>query len=55
MPTQKNSFAVIEKKYARGLHDEKIRRRAVSALQRMGYSYGSIKGVLSEYTDIEEY
>ncbi len=47
--------AVIEKKYARGLHDEKIRRRAVSALQRMGYSYGSIKGVLSEYTDIEEY
>lgn len=47
--------AVIEKKYARGLDDEKIRRRAVNALQRLGFGYGSIKSVLNEYTDIEEY
>lgn len=47
--------AVIEKKYARGLDDEKIRRRAVSALQRLGFGYGSIKSVLNEYIDIEEY
>ena len=46
---------VIEKKYARNLSDEKIRRRAVSALQRMGFGYSSIKSVLNEYTDIEEY
>lgn len=47
--------AVIEKKYAGGLDDEKIRRRAVNALQRLGFGYGSIKSVLNEYTDIEEY
>ncbi len=46
---------IIEKKYARNLGDEKTRRRAVAALQRLGFSYGSIKSVLSEYTDIEEY
>ena len=47
--------AVIEKKYARNLDDEKVRRRAVSALQRLGFGYSSIKSVLNEYTDIEEY
>jgi len=47
--------AVIEKKYARNLGDEKIRRRAVSALQRLGFGYSSIKSVLSEYIDTEEY
>lgn len=47
--------AVIEKKYARGLDDEKIRRRAFNALQRLGFGYGSIKSVMNEYTDIEEY
>ncbi len=47
--------AVIEKKYARNLNDEKSRRRAVSALQRLGFGYGSIKSVLSEYIDTEEY
>lgn len=46
---------VIEKKYARNLDDEKVRRRAVSALQRLGFGYSSIKSVLSEYIDIEEY
>lgn len=46
---------IIEKKYARNLGDEKIRRRAIAALQRLGFGYASIKSVLSEYTDIEEY
>lgn len=46
---------IIEKKYARNLGDEKIRRRATAALQRLGFSYGSIKIILSEYTDIEDY
>ena len=47
--------AVIDKKYARNLNDEKVRRRAAAALQRMGYGYGVIKSVLSEYIDLEEY
>ena len=46
---------IIEKKYASKLGDEKIRRRAVAALQRLGFGYQSIKSVLNEYTDIEEY
>ncbi|MBQ7218629.1 MAG: regulatory protein RecX [Ruminococcus sp.] len=46
---------IIEKKYASKLNDEKLRRRAVAALQRLGFSYQSIKSVLNEYTDIEEY
>ena len=46
---------VIEKKYARGITDEKVRRRAVSALQRLGFGYGSIKSVLNEYIDTEDY
>ncbi len=46
---------IIEKKYAGKLGDEKIRRRAVAALQRLGFGYQSIKSVLNEYTDIEEY
>ena len=47
--------AVIDKKYARNLTDEKVRHRAAAALQRMGYGYGVIKSVLSEYIDLEEY
>lgn len=47
--------AVIDKKYARNLDDEKVRRRAVNALQRLGFGYAGIKSVLSEYIDIEEY
>ena len=46
---------IIEKKYASKLNDEKLRRRAVAALQRLGFGYQSIKSVLNEYTDIEEY
>ena len=46
---------IIDKKYARSLTDDKGRRRAVSALTRLGFSYSSIKSVVAEYTDIEEY
>lgn len=46
---------VIEKKYARNLSDEKVRRRAVAALQRLGFGYASIKSVLREYIDTEDY
>ena len=47
--------AVIKKKYARVLQDEKGRRRAVNTLTRMGFSYADIKSVMSEYTETEEY
>ena len=42
--------ALIEKKY-RHINDEKIRRRAVAALQRLGYGWEDIKAVLEEYAD----
>ncbi|MBQ2944387.1 MAG: regulatory protein RecX [Ruminococcus sp.] len=41
--------ALIEKKYARSLSDEKGVRRTVAALQRAGYRYSDIKSVLNEY------
>ena len=41
---------VIEKKY-RNLSDEKIKRRAISALQRLGYRFDDIRAVLEEYTE----
>lgn len=44
--------AVIEKKY-RNLSDEKVKRRAVAALQRLGYRWDDIKSVLSEYNEDE--
>ena len=42
---------LIERKYKTALNDEKGRRRAVAALQRMGYSWNDINAVLSEYTE----
>ena len=45
---------IIEKKY-RNLSDEKSRRRCVSALQRMGFSYSDIKSTLNEYVNTEDY
>ena len=41
---------VIEKKY-RNISDEKIKRRAFSALQRLGYRFDDIRAVLEEYTE----
>ena len=42
---------LIETKYRNALGDEKGRRRTVAALQRMGYSWGDISAVLSEYIE----
>lgn len=41
---------IIEKKY-RNLSDEKTKRRAVAALQRLGYRWDDIRSVLSEYDE----
>ena len=43
--------AIIEKKYARVLSDEKGQRRAANALARLGFSYQDIKSVMNEYID----
>lgn len=48
-----NIRELVERKYLRYLNDEKGRKKTVSALQRMGYSWGDIKSVLSEYTETE--
>ena len=46
---------IIERKYLSALSTEKGRRRAFSALTRMGYSYSVIKSAMNEYIDTEEY
>ena len=40
--------AVIERKYPK-IDDEKIRRRAVAALQRLGYGWDDIKAVIESF------
>lgn len=52
---EEQAKAVLQRKYARSLSDERVRRRAVAGLQRMGYSYSVIQSALREFTDIEEY
>lgn len=41
---------VLDRKY-KNLNDEKIKRRAVSALQRLGYRWDDIRSVIDEYTE----
>ena len=41
---------IIDKKY-KNISDGKIRRRAVAALQRLGYRWDEIKGVIEEYAE----
>lgn len=43
---------VIEKKY-RNISEEKIKRRAVAALQRLGFAWSDIKSVIEEYSEDE--
>ena len=45
---RENIRYIIEKKY-RDIGDEKIKRRAVAALQRLGYGWDDIRAVLNEY------
>ena len=52
---EKQVKEIIERKYARTLSDEKGRRRAFAALQRMGYSYSVIKSAMRAYMDTEEF
>lgn len=49
-----NIAAVLEKKYPGWQEDEKTRRRAFAALQRMGYSYGQIREGMRQKEDFEE-
>lgn len=39
---------IIEKKYPQAAEDEKIHRRAVAYLQRMGYQWGDIKSAIEK-------
>ena len=45
---RENIRYIIEKKY-RDIGDEKIKRRAVAALQRLGYGWDDIRAVQNEY------
>ncbi len=49
---RENIRCVIAKKYPR-IEDEKIRRRAAAALQRMGYGWEDIRAVFDEYVQTE--
>lgn len=49
-----NIRAVLNKKYFGWQNDEKIRRRAFAALQRLGYSYGLIRQAM-QAADFDEY
>lgn len=42
---------IIDKKYSNFNTDEKYRRRAVSGLQRKGFSWDDIKSVMNEYEE----
>ncbi len=45
--------AVLEKKY-KAITDEKTRRRAISALQRLGYGWDGIRHAIDEYSEYTE-
>lgn len=49
-----NIRAVLDKKYYGWQDDEKLRRRAFAALQRLGYSYGLIRQAM-QACDFDEY
>ena len=48
---RENIEALLSTKYARSLSDEKGRRRVVSALQRLGYSWEDIRAALSNFSE----
>lgn len=50
---QEQIMLIIEKKY-KNINDEKIRRRAVSALQRLGYGWEDIKSAINEYNEVND-
>ena len=48
---RENIREIIDRKYP-NISDEKIKRRAVAALQRLGYGWDDIRAVLEEYESI---
>ncbi len=52
---EENIHAIINKKYAHTLNEEKGKRRCINALMRLGYSYSDIKSAINQYASIEDY
>ncbi len=50
---EENIALVLAKRYPLWREDEKTRRRAVAALQRLGYSYGQIRAVMGQPEEME--
>ena len=51
--SEKNIRRVLEKKYPGWREDEKVRRRAFAALQRLGYSYQEVREAMGQDEDWE--
>ncbi len=53
---QEKILAIVERKYPACASDEKVMRRAVAALQRLGYHYEDIRSAMAEYAEgLEEW
>ena len=48
-------ISVVEKKYSSCFDDEKGKRRMISGLMRLGFSYSEIRTALSDYINTEDY
>ena len=51
---QEKLLAIIERKYPTCGQDEKTMRRAIAALQRLGYRYEDIRSAVAEYAENTE-
>ena len=51
IPTEENIKSILERRYRGYSQDEKIRRRAIAALQRMGYRFDEIKSAINYRED----
>ena len=51
--SEENIRRVLEKKYPGWREDEKVRRRAFAALQRLGYSYQEVREAMGQGEDWE--
>ncbi len=47
-------LAIIEKKYSSCFDNEKDKKRMISGLMRLGYTYGEIRSALSDYNITED-
>lgn len=48
---QEKILAILERKYPACTDDEKVMRRAIAALQRLGYRYEDIRSAVAEYAE----